>query len=642
MKLEKFYSIKVLWPLSIIVMFSVVLIMIGYSYYLLDSQSSDAVAINMAGRQRMLSQKMTKELLEYQMTRDSRVKAGLEKTIALFESSLNALKHGNASMGIASPPVSEEISREISRLEQEWKPFHAAMLTLMENSGSGESASEAINYVRQHNIPLLKQANVLTKAFTNAAREKISMFRYFLVVMLVVGLLFTCAVLWFTQFALKPLKRIVANAFTMADGRFNQLVDASGPREFRDLADAFNAFTASITGLLSTIKSQTGLQYDLKDLVKQAGSEILQFGELSRENTRHVSELSEQSSEDMNVLASSVSDLATAANEISSSVAATASKVEEARGQAMSASDTIARLAESSGKIGDIIQVINNIASQTNLLALNATIEAARAGEAGKGFAVVANEVKELARQTAEATTEITSMVETIQDETKGAVGAVNAIAEGIAEVNDLSSTIASATEEQTATISEINFNIERTASAVQDVHGRIAEMAEHTEKFDSIRKDLAVIDTSMLFMVEESRTLESQFSLDSGLAGKITSTVPDVFKVKFLLYQHLQWKNGVLDGIIRGSRPSVQPDPTRCFLGKFLATYQPVDNNVSALLNQLKPVHAKLHAEVNAVGDMFDKGESRETVMEYFNDTTMPLLEEVMEYMKRWISLIS
>src|ERR1022692_3793657 len=120
----------------------------------------------------------------------------------------------------------------------------------------------------------------------------------------------------------------------------------------------------------------------------------------------------------------------------------------------------VAKLGESSAEIGQVIKVITSIAQQTNLLALNATIEAARAGEAGKGFAVVANEVKELAKETAKATEDISLKIEAIQTDTKGAVDAIAEISAIINQINDLQNTIASAVEEQSATTNEIGRNI--------------------------------------------------------------------------------------------------------------------------------------------------------------------------------------
>jgi len=140
---------------------------------------------------------------------------------------------------------------------------------------------------------------------------------------------------------------------------------------------------------------------------------------------------------------------------------------------------TVAKLGESSAEIGNVIKVITSIAQQTNLLALNATIEAARAGEAGKGFAVVANEVKELAKQTAKATEDISRKIETIQADTKGAVGAIEQIGKIINQINDIQNTIASAVEEQTATTGEISRNVAEAAKGSKEIAQNVTGVAQ-------------------------------------------------------------------------------------------------------------------------------------------------------------------
>jgi methyl-accepting chemotaxis protein len=143
-----------------------------------------------------------------------------------------------------------------------------------------------------------------------------------------------------------------------------------------------------------------------------------------------------------------------------------------------STNQVIGQLGISSNEIGAVVKVITSIAEQTNLLALNATIEAARAGEAGKGFAVVANEVKELAKETAKATGDISQKIEAIQKDSGSAVSAIGEISGIIGRINDIQNTIASAVEEQTATTNEMSRNVAEAAKGTNDIAENISSVA--------------------------------------------------------------------------------------------------------------------------------------------------------------------
>jgi hypothetical protein len=161
-----------------------------------------------------------------------------------------------------------------------------------------------------------------------------------------------------------------------------------------------------------------------------------------------------------------------------------ASVARDAVQTARAANATVAKLGNSSAEIGEVTKVITAIAQQTNLLALNATIEAARAGEAGKGFAVVANEVKELAKQTAKSTGDISRKIAAIQSDTKGAVEAIGTIAGVIGQINDISSTIAAAVEQQSATTNEMKRNVDEAATGAGEISssiGGVARVADGT-----------------------------------------------------------------------------------------------------------------------------------------------------------------
>jgi methyl-accepting chemotaxis protein len=158
--------------------------------------------------------------------------------------------------------------------------------------------------------------------------------------------------------------------------------------------------------------------------------------------------------------------------------------------------------------------VITSIAEQTNLLALNATIEAARAGEAGKGFAVVANEVKELAQQTAQATEDISKRIQAIQNDTTGAVEAIEQISSVIGQINDFQNTIASAVEEQHATTSEMARNVSEAATGSSEIAANITGVAEAAEATTSGVADNRRAADDLARMSDELTTLVSRFTV--------------------------------------------------------------------------------------------------------------------------------
>lgn len=174
------------------------------------------------------------------------------------------------------------------------------------------------------------------------------------------------------------------------------------------------------------------------------------------------------------IVAMNVEEMVASIKEIARSTSESSRMAKMTLEKAQESNVTITKLGISSKQIGDVIKVISSIAQQTNLLALNATIEAARAGEAGKGFAVVANEVKELAKQTAKATDDITNKIGAIQSDTKSAIDAIEGISQAVDKLNGISAVIAAAVEEQTATTNEITRVVVQSKKGVESIAGTI------------------------------------------------------------------------------------------------------------------------------------------------------------------------
>ncbi len=239
-----------------------------------------------------------------------------------------------------------------------------------------------------------------------------------------------------------------------------------------------------------------------------------------------VSAASEQVSKNIQTVATATEEMSASIKEIAKSATEAAKIATSAVRTAESTNATVGKLGESSAEIGQVIKVITSIAQQTNLLALNATIEAARAGEAGKGFAVVANEVKELAKETAKATEDISRKIEAIQGDTKGAVEAIGQITTIINQLNDISNTIASAVEEQTATTNEITRNVGEAAKGSSQIVENIVSVATAAKSTTEGATNTQTAAQELARMAAELQRLVGQFKFDEAGSGAATSEV--------------------------------------------------------------------------------------------------------------------
>jgi methyl-accepting chemotaxis protein len=225
-----------------------------------------------------------------------------------------------------------------------------------------------------------------------------------------------------------------------------------------------------------------------------------------------VSAASEQVNRNLQTIATATEEMGASIKEIAKNATEAAKVAGAAVGVAQKTNQTIGKLGESSAEIGQVVKVITSIAQQTNLLALNATIEAARAGEAGKGFAVVANEVKELAKETAKATEDISRKIEAIQTDTKGAVEAIGTISSVIGQINDISSTIATAVEEQSATTNEMSRNVSEAARGSSEITRNITGVAEAAKSTAQGAGDMQKAAQELARMSTELREIVSRF----------------------------------------------------------------------------------------------------------------------------------
>jgi methyl-accepting chemotaxis protein len=251
-------------------------------------------------------------------------------------------------------------------------------------------------------------------------------------------------------------------------------------------ADAVGQMGEGLAGFFGNLRGNVGNIAEMAQTLASSSRELTAVSQQMASNAEETAAQANVASAAAEQVSSNVNTVSTAAEEMGASIREIAKSAHEAAKVATTAvrvadstNATVAKLGESSAEVGNVIKVITSIAQQTNLLALNATIEAARAGEAGKGFAVVANEVKELAKQTANATQDISRKIEAIQGDTKGAVEAIAQIGKIINQINDIQNTIASAVEEQTATTGEISRNVAEAAKGSSEIAQNITGVAQ-------------------------------------------------------------------------------------------------------------------------------------------------------------------
>jgi len=247
----------------------------------------------------------------------------------------------------------------------------------------------------------------------------------------------------------------------------NRELAATRRTELYNLAESFEAAVGNIIENVSAASNE--LENSAVILTRSSAA--------TQQLSTVVAAASEETSANVQSVASATEEMASSINEIGRQVADSNRIATEAVDQAGKTDGRIAELSLAANRIGDVTKLITTIAEQTNLLALNATIEAARAGDAGRGFAVVAQEVKALASQTAKATSEISAQIAAMQAATQDSVIAIKEIYGTIGRVSEIAAAIAAAIEEQGAATQEIARNVQQAALGSTQVATSIADV---------------------------------------------------------------------------------------------------------------------------------------------------------------------
>jgi len=335
----------------------------------------------------------------------------------------------------------------------------------------------------------------------------------------------------------RPLQALASKSILVGEGDYSIVFESDNKDAIGQLTRSLGIMVAKAREMLSDIvhsaQALTSAAAELATISEQmvnnadatnriAGGTADNANDVS-ENMTSISAAMEQSTTNLDMIASASEEMGTTIKEIAENTARARLTTEEAVKNAHKSHEGVRDLGEAAKAIGMVTETITEISEQTNLLALNATIEAARAGEAGKGFAVVANEIKELARETANATGKIKQAIDEIQSQTEVTVQDIASITTVIQDVNDVVNTIVTAVEEQSITTAEIVTNVSQASQGITEINKNIAHSSQMTSEMS---EGVAEVREHAVEVKENSQVLRQSADGLTELAVRLTDLV--------------------------------------------------------------------------------------------------------------------
>lgn len=341
---------------------------------------------------------------------------------------------------------------------------------------------------------------------------------------------------WVSGSIKRSMRHAVDISMKVAAGDLTQNIEVKSKDEIGDLLSAmqrmvdnlrrmFRDILLSVDTLTSSSTELSKISHQMTSNAEQSSvklDKVASDAEEMNTNINAISIATEGSSQNVNMVAASTEEMSSTIDEIAQNTEKGRTMSSKAVDKALSASEKMSCLSKAAQEVGKVTETITEISEQTNLLALNATIEAARAGEAGKGFAVVAHEIKELAKQTAEATSQIRQQIEGMQNSTIGTVEEIQQVVGVINDVNDLVGHIASAIEEQSSATKEISSNLANAASGIKEVTHNVTSIS--TVSTD-ISNDISEVTRSAREIVSAS----SQVQLSADQLAELSEQLKDM-----------------------------------------------------------------------------------------------------------------
>jgi len=538
-----------------------ILISVFSTIRIVDAQKLDSRVINIAGRQGMLTQKMTKESLDiFKQSEIARYMAdhgdvctechdsnldqdvdmesyfeSLRHSSDTFDRSLTALIEGgevpfNDSATITLPPTNrEEILVQLEEVQTDWSTFYAQVKIMLTADQASDEFLEAVSYISSNSLPILNQTNQAVLLYENASLKKTSRLKSILIITMVAGLILAVGGLILgNKIISKPINRVVKAAQGVAEGDLDQDLTVHQSDEIGILADAVRGMVDRLNNLIGQVISNTDdvasaaieISATSKQLACGAEEQFTQTGKVASsiqrmtssilknsQNAQQTAQIAKQATDEAQLGASAMLEARHGMEEIVVSAGKTGAAINS--------------LSTRTDQIGEIIQVINDIADQTNLLALNAAIEAARAGEQGRGFAVVADEVRKLAERTTKATAEISETIRAIQNDTENAVASmvqanemVNRGREATFKTEEVLSKIVQSVSQAMEMVNQIATATEQMGVGAQEISENVKGITQITNESSTGAGQMATTAEQLSYQTEKLSALVNQFKL--------------------------------------------------------------------------------------------------------------------------------
>jgi len=562
----------------LLVMLAIGGINVAVVYYYEGLSAKDSQIINVAGRQRMLSQEMAK-LVNAIDADEQGLKDSLRNAIHEYDKSLIAMRDGGETMDYQLPSAPKEMMLLFEENQVLWLMFKENAERVLETEDKkSQEFRTARQYINSNNLALRGISNQIVTEFTRISDEKTATLKRILILLFLFNTGIFAAGFYVSKKNIgRPLKAIAAEADRIAAGDLSarEFEGAKRKDEIGELSRAFNDLIDNVAGPVQELgiiaeqiaEGDLTQEVDIEakgDIGKLVGSFKTMVSGLKevltqvKETSLYLAAASQQMASASDIVNDTVEDVSAAVHKISegaqnqaskmfiiaSNSGASASSAEEARKTAVTGGESaqgaiekmdvmhnsvdktaaaIRGLGNRSKEIGQIVDLITSVADQTNLLALNAAIEAARAGDHGRGFAVVANEVKKLAEESREAADKIAKIIKEIQSETELSVQSMESVTVEVKEGTVVVNSAGSALKQIAAMVNKLAADTQNSVKAIREVSGIINENAGSSRDVAIASEKLAArmgeVSKSSVKLAELAHNLQSfveRFKLDS------------------------------------------------------------------------------------------------------------------------------